>query len=112
MPGGESGLSGQQQHAGILRHRGGAWPRQAGGRGTLLLLRHPETPPLCKADPNASLLLNDKEEELPPLSPPPTLSITEEILEFINQSRAREGLASINTEPVVRRLSFSAMSLP
>ncbi|KAM4627696.1 uncharacterized protein ACJ7VT_002650 [Polymixia lowei] len=39
----------------------------------------------------------EEEEELAPLSPPPTLSITEEILEFINQSRVREGLASINT---------------
>ncbi|XP_055369832.1 mucin-2 [Betta splendens] len=42
----------------------------------------------------------EEEEELTPLSPPPTLSITEEILEFINQSRAKEGLASIHTDPV------------
>uniref|UniRef100_UPI0037E76E8A mucin-4 isoform X2 n=1 Tax=Semicossyphus pulcher TaxID=241346 RepID=UPI0037E76E8A len=40
----------------------------------------------------------EEEEELTPLSPPPTLSITEEILEFINQSRAREGLTAIHTE--------------
>ncbi|KAM8769181.1 uncharacterized protein AB9X84_000166 isoform 1-T1 [Acanthopagrus schlegelii] len=40
----------------------------------------------------------DEEEELTPLSPPPTLSITEEILEFINQSRAREGLTAIHTD--------------
>ncbi|XP_041851116.1 pleckstrin homology domain-containing family G member 3 isoform X2 [Melanotaenia boesemani] len=40
----------------------------------------------------------EEEEELSPLSPPPTLSITEEILEFINQSRAREGLATIPTD--------------
>ncbi|XP_030600593.1 uncharacterized protein plekhg2 isoform X2 [Archocentrus centrarchus] len=40
----------------------------------------------------------EEEEELTPLSPPPTLSITEEILEFINQSRAREGLAAIHTD--------------
>ncbi|XP_056230946.1 mucin-17-like [Seriola aureovittata] len=40
----------------------------------------------------------DEEEELTPLSHPPTLSITEEILEFINQSRAREGLTSIHTD--------------
>ncbi|XP_029923211.1 mucin-5AC-like isoform X3 [Myripristis murdjan] len=40
----------------------------------------------------------EEEEELPPLSPPPTLSITEEILQFINQSRAREGLTTIHTE--------------
>ncbi|XP_069390953.1 platelet binding protein GspB isoform X2 [Paralichthys olivaceus] len=40
----------------------------------------------------------EEDEELTPLIPPPTLSITEEILEFINQSRAREGLASIHTD--------------
>ncbi|XP_073341024.1 uncharacterized protein [Pagrus major] len=40
----------------------------------------------------------DEEEELTPLSPPPTLSITEEILEFINQSRAREGLTAIHAD--------------
>lgn len=45
----------------------------------------------------------DDEEELVHLSPPPTLSITEEILEFINQSRAREGLAAI-PYAVVRHL--------
>lgn len=32
---------------------------------------------------------------MPPLSPPPILSITEEILEFINQSRVKEGLSII-----------------
>lgn len=37
----------------------------------------------------------EDEEELPPFSPSPTLSITEEILELINQSRAREGLSVI-----------------
>ncbi|XP_034024121.1 uncharacterized protein plekhg2 isoform X2 [Thalassophryne amazonica] len=42
-----------------------------------------------------------EEEELPPLSPPPTLSITEEILEFINQSRTREGLTSIHSDTTV-----------
>uniref|UniRef100_A0A8D2ZT69 Pleckstrin homology domain containing, family G (with RhoGef domain) member 2 n=1 Tax=Scophthalmus maximus TaxID=52904 RepID=A0A8D2ZT69_SCOMX len=35
---------------------------------------------------------DEDDEELTPLIPPPSLSITEEILEFINQSRAREGL--------------------
>lgn len=43
----------------------------------------------------------EDEEALTPLSPPPTLSITEEILEFINQSRAREGLTAIHTDTVV-----------
>lgn len=47
-------------------------------------------------------LLSYEEEELTPLNPAPTLSITEEILEFINQSRAREGLTSIHTEATVR----------
>nr|XP_057935562.1 mucin-17-like [Doryrhamphus excisus] len=37
----------------------------------------------------------DDEEELAALCAPPTLSITEEILEFINQTRAREGLVSV-----------------
>lgn len=45
----------------------------------------------------------EEEEELTPFSPPPTLSITEEILEFINQSRAREGLAAIHTHMTVRK---------
>ncbi|KAM6987418.1 uncharacterized protein LKV04_010245, partial [Tautogolabrus adspersus] len=40
----------------------------------------------------------EEEEDLIPLSPPPTLSITEEILEFINQSRAREGLTAFHTD--------------
>ncbi|XP_077397859.1 uncharacterized protein plekhg2 [Festucalex cinctus] len=37
----------------------------------------------------------DDEEDLASLCAPPTLSITEEILEFINQSRAREALVSM-----------------
>ncbi|KAM9317870.1 uncharacterized protein KZ484_022305 [Pholidichthys leucotaenia] len=41
-----------------------------------------------------------EEEELTTLSPPPTLSITEEILEFINQSRAREGLTAVHANTV------------
>lgn len=41
-----------------------------------------------------------------PLSPPPTLSITEEILEFINQSRAREGLTAIQDTMVKTGLSL------
>ncbi|KAM4743236.1 uncharacterized protein FYW61_001786 isoform 2-T2 [Anableps anableps] len=36
------------------------------------------------------------EEEDEELGPPPTLSITEEILEFINQSRVMEGLSATN----------------
>ncbi|XP_025753946.1 serine-rich adhesin for platelets isoform X8 [Oreochromis niloticus] len=44
----------------------------------------------------------EEEEELTPFSPPPTLSITEEILEFINQSRAREGLAAIHTDMTIQ----------
>ncbi|XP_032401949.1 nascent polypeptide-associated complex subunit alpha, muscle-specific form isoform X1 [Xiphophorus hellerii] len=38
----------------------------------------------------------DEEEELAGLRAPPTLSITEEILEFINQSRVMEGLSATN----------------
>ncbi|XP_077421261.1 uncharacterized protein LOC144051749 isoform X2 [Vanacampus margaritifer] len=41
----------------------------------------------------------DDEEDLASLCVPPTLSITEEILEFINQSRAREALVSMVLDP-------------
>ncbi|KAF7650690.1 hypothetical protein LDENG_00121720 [Lucifuga dentata] len=54
----------------------------------------------------------EEEEELPPLSPPPTLSITEEILEFINQSRAREGLTSIHADNTENTLDQSKPSQP
>ncbi|XP_064856287.1 uncharacterized protein LOC135559661 isoform X2 [Oncorhynchus nerka] len=39
-----------------------------------------------------------EEEDLPPLSAPPTLSITEEIMQFINQSRVREGMAELKPD--------------
>ncbi|XP_076591878.1 uncharacterized protein plekhg2 isoform X2 [Chaetodon auriga] len=55
----------------------------------------PEPGPTSQLRPNQE---EEEEEDLAPLSPPPTLSITEEILEFINQSRAREGLAAIHTD--------------
>ncbi|XP_038163900.1 mucin-17 isoform X3 [Cyprinodon tularosa] len=42
----------------------------------------------------------EEEEELATLRPPPTLSITEEILEFINQSRVREGLTAMEPTSV------------
>ena len=45
-------------------------------------------------------------EELCPLSPPPTLSITEEIMQFINQSRVREGLAELPTDTVCVIVNF------
>ncbi|XP_036817023.1 uncharacterized protein LOC110503626 isoform X1 [Oncorhynchus mykiss] len=41
-----------------------------------------------------------EEEDLPPLSAPPTLSITEEIMQFINQSRVREGMAELKADIV------------
>nr|XP_043887646.1 mucin-17 isoform X1 [Solea senegalensis] len=44
---------------------------------------------------------DEEEEEMAPLIPPPTLSITEEILEFINQSRAREGLSTIHNNATI-----------
>lgn len=53
----------------------------------------------------------DDEEELVHLSPPPTLSITEEILEFINQSRAREGLAAIPYAVVISNTCISCCFL-
>ncbi|XP_062416943.1 mucin-2-like isoform X2 [Pungitius pungitius] len=52
---------------------------------------------------------DEEEEELIPLSPPPTLSITEEILEFINQSRAREGLTAITTHATPKESQLSSM---
>nr|XP_033486481.1 mucin-12 isoform X4 [Epinephelus lanceolatus] len=54
----------------------------------------------------------EDEEELSPLSPPPTLSITEEILEFINQSRAREGLTAIHTGTTEQVLDQPTESQP
>ncbi|MEQ2297407.1 hypothetical protein AMECASPLE_034447, partial [Ameca splendens] len=54
-----------------------------------------------RAEPRMDLQLGsnqqgEEEEELTTLRAPPTLSITEEILEFINQSRVREGLATMD----------------
>uniref|UniRef100_A0A8C4GWH1 Pleckstrin homology domain containing, family G (with RhoGef domain) member 2 n=1 Tax=Dicentrarchus labrax TaxID=13489 RepID=A0A8C4GWH1_DICLA len=54
----------------------------------------------------------EEEEELIPLSPPPTLSITEEILEFINQSRAREGLSAIHTDTMEQVMDQPRESQP
>ncbi|XP_039986322.1 mucin-5AC isoform X2 [Xiphias gladius] len=61
---------------------------------------------------NHAALTEEEEEELTPLSPPPTLSITEEILEFINQSRAREGLAFIHTDTTEQDLDQPNESQP
>ncbi|XP_039526769.1 mucin-4 isoform X2 [Pimephales promelas] len=44
------------------------------------------------------LVLCQDEDDMTPLSPPPTLSITEEIMQFINQSRARQGMAELTSE--------------
>uniref|UniRef100_A0A4W5QIK7 Uncharacterized protein n=1 Tax=Hucho hucho TaxID=62062 RepID=A0A4W5QIK7_9TELE len=41
-----------------------------------------------------------EDDDLPPLSLPPTLSITEEIMQFINQSRVREGMAELKPDIV------------
>nr|XP_046150666.1 pleckstrin homology domain-containing family G member 3-like isoform X4 [Oncorhynchus gorbuscha]XP_046150668.1 pleckstrin homology domain-containing family G member 3-like isoform X4 [Oncorhynchus gorbuscha]XP_046150669.1 pleckstrin homology domain-containing family G member 3-like isoform X4 [Oncorhynchus gorbuscha] len=48
--------------------------------------------------PDPCLGLED--EDLSPLSLPPTLSITEEIMQFINQSRVREGMAELKHDIV------------
>ncbi|KAM9442168.1 uncharacterized protein ACWYII_014332 isoform 1-T1 [Salvelinus alpinus] len=48
--------------------------------------------------PDPCLGLDD--EDLSPLSLPPTLSITEEIMQFINQSRVREGMAELKHDIV------------
>nr|XP_055053717.1 uncharacterized protein plekhg2 [Misgurnus anguillicaudatus] len=44
------------------------------------------------------LTLCQDEDDLTPLPPPPTLSITEEIMQFINQSRLREGMAQLTSD--------------
>ncbi|XP_067221840.1 mucin-4-like isoform X1 [Chanodichthys erythropterus] len=44
------------------------------------------------------LALCQDEDDMTPLPPPPTLSITEEIMQFINQSRARQGMAELTSE--------------
>ncbi|XP_037123269.1 mucin-5AC isoform X1 [Syngnathus acus] len=57
----------------------------AGSGGT------PDSSVLCRPEREEE---EEEEEDLVALCAPPTLSITEEILELINQSRAREGLLS------------------
>lgn len=54
-------------------------------------------------------LCQDDDDDLSPLPPPPTLSITEEIMQFINQSRAREGMAELSTEMVHRACQCCSM---
>lgn len=44
------------------------------------------------------LALCQDEDDMTPLPPPPTLSITEEIIEFINQSRARQGMTELTSD--------------
>ncbi|XP_016144197.1 uncharacterized protein [Sinocyclocheilus grahami] len=44
------------------------------------------------------LALCQDEDDMTPLPPPPTLSITEEIMQFINESRARQGMAELTSE--------------
>ncbi|XP_039678722.1 uncharacterized protein plekhg2 isoform X3 [Perca fluviatilis] len=63
-----------------------------------------ETSLTPQLQPNREEEEEEDAEELTPLSPLPTLSITEEILEFINQSRAREGLTAIHTGPTEQAL--------
>ncbi|XP_076002268.1 uncharacterized protein LOC142995181 isoform X2 [Genypterus blacodes] len=74
---------------------------------------HSELGPTTQLGPNREEEEEEEgEEELHSLSPPPTLSITEEILEFINQSRAREGLASIHAENLGQTLDQPNPSQP
>lgn len=46
------------------------------------------------------LALCQDEDDMTPLPAPPTLSITEEIMQFINESRARQGMAELTSEVV------------
>ncbi|TSN39345.1 Pleckstrin homology domain-containing family G member 3 [Bagarius yarrelli] len=41
--------------------------------------------------------ISHDDEDMSPLPTPPTLSITEEIMQFINESRAREGMKALST---------------
>ncbi|KAM4590257.1 uncharacterized protein plekhg2 [Fundulus diaphanus] len=53
-----------------------------------------------RLDPRMTLQLGSTQQgQLSALRPPPTLSITEEILEFINQSRVRDGLMDHSLDP-------------
>ncbi|XP_054455178.1 serine/arginine repetitive matrix protein 2 [Anoplopoma fimbria] len=71
-----------------------------------------EPGPTPQLRPNREEEEEEDDEELSPLSPPPTLSITEEILEFINQSRAREGLTAIHTNTTDQDLNQPKESQP
>lgn len=46
----------------------------------------------------------DEDEDMSPLPTPPTLSITEEIMQFINESRAREGMPELSSSVVRNEL--------
>ncbi|XP_044057476.1 mucin-5AC isoform X3 [Siniperca chuatsi] len=75
-------------------------------------VERPEPGLMPQLQPNQGEEEEEEEEELTPLSPPPTLSITEEILEFINQSRAREGLTAIHTDTMEQVLDQPKESQP
>ncbi|XP_045929333.1 mucin-17 isoform X3 [Micropterus dolomieu] len=75
-------------------------------------VNRPEPGLMPQLRPNPGEEQEEEEEELSPLSPPPTLSITEEILEFINQSRAREGLTAIHTDTMEQVLDQPKESQP
>ncbi|KAK2881152.1 hypothetical protein Q8A67_018420 [Cirrhinus molitorella] len=51
------------------------------------------------------LALCQDEDDMTPLPPPPTLSITEEIMQFINESRARQGMAELTSEVMTPEFS-------
>ncbi|XP_059389192.1 uncharacterized protein LOC132122795 [Carassius carassius] len=56
------------------------------------------------------LALCQDEDDMTPLPLPPTLSITEEIMQFINESRARQGMAEFTSE-VLTPESLESQSL-
>uniref|UniRef100_A0A8C2FKM0 Pleckstrin homology domain containing, family G (with RhoGef domain) member 2 n=1 Tax=Cyprinus carpio TaxID=7962 RepID=A0A8C2FKM0_CYPCA len=58
------------------------------------------------------LALCQDEDDMTPLPPPPTLSITEEIMQFINESRARQGMAELTSEVVHIKIKFNSFSFP
>ncbi|KAK5904203.1 hypothetical protein CesoFtcFv8_005791 [Champsocephalus esox] len=73
----------------------GSEGKLTGSTSSVLQLENQSTEPALRPQEEEE----EDDEDMAPLCPPPTLSITEEILEFINQSRAREGLQAIHCDP-------------
>lgn len=53
----------------------------------------------------------DEDEDMSPLPSPPTLSITEEIMQFINESRTREGMPELSSNVVGNELGTTTTDI-